>query len=234
MRRKRWELLVCWLVAICSAARAAEPSAMTDEQIRSVLARSCLPNPGYGFEHYDGPPGRDFEFIGPLYLTTGGKKLAYGVILPPFLRLFHYGRTHACDEVSLDEARTLAGNETWVVLWRLEDPPRPFAAGTTGDQKVLTPTEVRWRSGGAWHEPVWTRTRDSWMSSWFGRDWNERSSLLAAFATLEHDGALHADYRVTENGRSYLTEQAIFSLTLLREKWWQAASEPPPEKESKP
>ena len=212
-----------FLSVAAATVQAEEPAAMTDAEIEAIITQSCKPNPGYAIDHYKGEAGRRYDFVGPLWLSASGKKGALGVILPPFLRLYHYGKSRACKKLSLDEARELAGPEVWVVLWRSEDPPSPYRMHTTSDQRVLRPTEVRWRSGGKWHKPVWTRTRDAWVSAWFGRDWNEKESLLAAFAPLERDGAFHADYQVEEDGRSYLTDSAVFPLNLFREKWWLAA-----------
>lgn len=214
------------MVAVTSIAEdtgTAGPAPMGDAEIEAIITRACQPNPGYAIDHYKGDAGRRYDFVGPLWLSTAGKKGALGVILPPFLRLYHYGTSRNCRKVSVEEARPLAGPEIWVVLWRAEDPPSPYRMRTTSDQRVLTPTEVKWRAGGKWHKPIWTRTRDSWISSWFGRDWNEKESLLAAFETLERDGALHVDYQVEEYARSYLTDSAVIPLTLFREKWWRLA-----------
>ena len=170
------------------------------------------------------PTGRRYDVTGPLFLAEGREPVPRGVILPPYLRVFLYGRDRGCKRATVDEARELAGPEVWVVLWRHEDPPNPPGQQRTNStQRILRPTEVRWRSEGQWHEATETRTRDRWVHNWYGQEWIERESLVAEFPSLERIGSLHTDYKVEEDGSSYLTDSEIFSLTLFPEKWWFAA-----------
>lgn len=184
---------------------------------RAIRAGCAMADP---METYQ-PPCRRYDVAGPLFLTEGREPVPRGVILPPYLRVFLYGRSRGCKRATVDEARELAGPEIWVVLWRHEDPPNPPGQQRTSlDQRILRPTEVRWRSEGQWHKATETRTRDSWIHNWYGSEWIERESLVAVFPKLERTGALHADYKVEEDGRSYLTDSEVFSLTMYPEKWW--------------
>ncbi|MBZ0112190.1 MAG: hypothetical protein K8J08_07010 [Thermoanaerobaculia bacterium] len=194
---------------------------LPDSTIAGAIRAGC--GTTHPFETYQ-PTGRRYEVTGPLFLEEGRESVPRGVILPPYLRVFLYGRSRGCKRATVDEARELAGPEVWVVLWRHEDPPNPPGQQRTSlDQRILRPTEVRWRSEGRWHEATETRTRDRWIHNWYGQEWIERESLVAVFPTLKHNGALHADYKVEEDGRSYLTDSEIFSLTVLPKKWWLAA-----------
>ncbi len=199
----------------------APPGAMTDAEIETALETGCRRN--HPIEHYRGL-GNRHDVLGPLWLEEPGEDRPRGVILPPFLRVYLAGRSRKCNNLDIDAARELAGPEIWVVLWRFEDPPSPpFRRHTTSDQKVLRPTEVRQRADGAWHKSLWTRSKDNWVSGWFGADWDDGEGLVAAFSDLSRIGALHVDYKVEEKGRSYLTESEIFSISTFREKWWAAA-----------
>ncbi len=201
--------------------------AWTDEQIEAAVESGC--DSSHKIRRYRGAGARTFDILGPLYLVDGGDVRPRGVVLPTYLRLFLYGYHRRCRGVSLEEARTLAGPETWVVLWRAEDPYRGRSRMTSSDQRVLTPTEVRVRRDNQWHEPVETRQTDRWIRTWFGDDWNEEESLLAVFDELPYAGSLFVDYDVEEGGSSYLTDSSIFGLTSYQKKWWALAhGEPEP------
>ncbi len=216
-----------FLVLLSSGGLGAEGTVMTDAQIGATINAGC--SRADPIEHYQGI-GNRHQVLGPLWLEEPGEDRPRGVILPPYLRVYLYGRSHRCKKLyeswaeHVEKAREMAGPEVWVVLWRSEDPPSPpFQRHTTSDQKLLRPTEVRLRTDGTWHDPLWTRDRDRWARSWFSQDWDDGESLVATFSSLDHSGALHADYKVEEDGRSYLTESEIFSLTTFPGKWWKAA-----------
>ncbi len=215
-------LAVALLVSAgCAAARAEGTAALTDAEIETAFAAGC--SRAHRIEHYRGV-GNRHQVIGPLWLEKPGEDPPRGVILPPFLRVFLEGRSRRCKKFDVEALRPLAEAEIWVVLWRHEDPPSPpFRSYTTSDQKVLRPTEVRHRADDTWHQPLWTRSEDRWILRWFAHDWNEKESLLASFAQLDETGALHVDYKVEENGRSYLRESAVFPLTSYSKTWWTAA-----------
>ena len=197
----------------------------TDTEVQWAIELGCKRGRGLqgkNVEHYRGIANKH-DMIGPLWLEKAGDRRARGVILPTALRLYLYGRSQGCRRLDLADARTLAGPETWVVVWRAETPHRPFTRATSSDQKVLRPTEIRLRHQDAWHEPASTRNRDRWIQTWYGEDWDEKESLVAAFPSLPHQGVLHVDYDLSEDGRSYLKDSAIFSLSLLPEEWWAAA-----------
>lgn len=193
----------------------------SDDAITQVLERHCAFESGDPIRLYRGPVDR-FEIQGPLWLHEAGDDAVFGVILPTFLRLYLYAQARGCKKATLEDARELAGNEVWVALWRTEDPPRPREHLTTSDQVVQIPNRVRWRHARAWHKPLWTRERSPWLASWYGADWNDGESLLAAFATLERDGALHIDYEVTHKG-STTYDSPSFQLEMLDALWWQVA-----------
>lgn len=195
---------------------------LADADVQAILDLACKRR--HPAEYYRGVHG--FEVLGPLWLWEPDEERARGVILPPAMRVYLLGRGRRCGQVELADAREVAGPEIWVVVWRYEDPPGPPGRmHTTFDQKVLTPTEIRFHGGGRWHEPIWTRSRDSRVAGWYWEDWNEKESLVAAFSHLDRSGGLFAEYRVEEDGRSYLTESEVFSLS-YSDKWWSAAFDP--------
>ena len=213
-------LLIPCLVALAEEQPADTPKPeWTGPQLEEAIRAGC--DAGHKLHHYRGF-ARSFDVPGPLWLAAADDERARGVVLPTFLRLFLYGRHRGCSDLDLDDARPLAGPETWVVLWRVEEPHRGRSTPRS-DQKILRPKEVRHRSKGAWHHPVRTRTSDRWMRSWFYDDWDDRESLLAIFAQLPHDGSLFVDYDIEERGRSYLTDSPIFGLTTMPAKWWAMA-----------
>ncbi|MDA8021157.1 MAG: hypothetical protein MPN21_27280 [Thermoanaerobaculia bacterium] len=196
-----------------------DEQAWTDLDIESAIQAGC--DAGSRLHRQRGAY-RSFDVPGPLWLAEPGDDRARGVVLPTFLRLFLYGSHYRCRDIDLDHARPLAGPETWVVLWRIEEPHRGRSTPRS-DQKVLRPTEVRLRSGGDWHHPVETRTRDRWANSWYFEDWDEKEGLVAVFERMPQDGSLFVDYNVEEDGRSYLTESSVFGLTMMPAKSWAMA-----------
>lgn len=197
------------------------PERWSDDDIRQVLAQHCAFEAGDPIRKYRGAVER-FEIQGPLWLHEAGDDTVFGVILPTFLRLYLFAQSRGCEKATLEDARELADNEVWVALWRTEDPPQPFQQHTTSDQVVRIPTRVRWRYERAWHKPAWTQQRNRWLSTWYGADWNDGHSLLAGFSHLEHDGALHIDYEVTEKGRT-VYDNPSHPLSMLDAKWWKVA-----------
>lgn len=193
---------------------------MSDETMEAAFTAGC--NAGHPLNS-NGGSGNRSQITIHLGLEKAREARARGVILPPFLRLFLYGRSMRCKDYDPVKARELAKPEVWVVIWRYEDPPHPYSSGTTSKQKVLHPTQVRHFSKNSFHQPLHTRTRDRWAKDWFAEDWNEKESLLVAFASLDRTGALHVDYKVEENGRSYLRESTVFPLHFLPEIEWDAA-----------
>lgn len=215
-------LLAVWACLAAAGARA-EPSASDrwdDAEIERVVRLGC--DRDHPIERYRGGP-RDHEMLGPLWLVKAGDSDVRGVLVPTFVRLYLFGRSRGCRPLDLEEARTLATEETWVVLWRFEDPPRPFSASTSSDQKVLHPVEVELRASDARIPPKSTRDRDSLMASIYGADWNQGESLLAAFNSVPRDGALRVEWLVEEDGRKYLRETEFITLSLLPQKWWDLA-----------
>lgn len=224
--RRLW--LSIWLLltpqfAVAASSEESPPRApesiWTDERIEEAIRAGC--DAGHPLQHYRGL-GRTFDVPGPLWLAEPGDERARGVVLPTYLRLFLYGDHRRCADIDLDDARPLAGPETWVVLWRVEEPHRGRSRPRS-DQKVLRPKEVRLRSEGAWHQPVETRPSDRWANSWFYDDWDEKEGLVAVFESLPKDGSLFVDYDIEEGGRSYLTDSSIFGLTTMPAKWWALA-----------
>ncbi len=200
-----------------------EAQPLSDDEIRTLIDLGC--GGRHPAENYRGLA--DFDVFGPLWLAKPREERPRGVILTAPLRVYLLARGRRCGKITIDEAREFAGAEIWVVLWRFEDPPgEPGQSRVTSGQTVFTPTEVRYRADGAWHQPLWTRTKDSQVAAWYWQDWNEREGLIAAFPTLHRSGALHTDYRIEEKGQSYLTGSEIFTLS-YSDKWWQAAFEVP-------
>ncbi len=206
------------LAAVSLPAVAGEP--WTDDAIVQAVHRGC--DRAERFELYRGADG-NFDFPGPLYLARTGARNAHGVLLTPYLRLYLMGRSRGCKAIDLEEARKLAAPEVWAVLWRFEDPPRPYSSRTFHDQRVLYPTDVVWRVDGQRLDPLWTRASDRHLERWFPADWNQRESLVAAFTIPQGRGSVVVDYRIEEDGRSYLTETLHFSLGWIRPRWWEAA-----------
>ena len=213
-------LLFLGLTAAASRAQTAER--LTDDIIEQAMLSGC--NRSHDLERYRGQPRR-FESVGPLWLTKAGKSRVRGFVLPPYLRVYFYGRSRRCKDLDIEQARELAGLEIWIALFRVEDPDSPPGSNrTTPDQKVFRPTSVTYRdSDGRRHEPLWERTRDSRMASWFFVQWIERESLVVAFDNLTRDGQLYVDYAIEHEGRSYLTDLEVFTLRLLPQDWWDAA-----------
>lgn len=203
-----------------------EAPAWTDAEIEAALSAAC--DSDNRIRNYRGTQQK-FDVVGPLWLAERDDERARGVVLPTFLRLYHYAHDHRCQEMEVDEARELAGPETWVVLWRVETPFRGRQSMTGHDQKILRPKEVRLRHENEWHNPVETRTRDSWMSRWFYDDWDPEESLVAVFDEVPYAGSLFVDWGLEEDGRNYLSESAIFSMHSVPKKWWALAhGEPEP------
>ncbi|REK03891.1 MAG: hypothetical protein DWQ36_18670 [Acidobacteria bacterium] len=223
--------LIAALLSVSSAGRGAAQvpgeagddalhEAWSDARIEEAIQDGC--DRGHRLHTYRGTPNRS-EVIGPLGLAERDEERARGVVLPTYLRLFLYGHHRRCRSVDLDDARRLAGPETWVVLWRTEDPYRGRSRMTSADQRVLRPTEVRLRHDGAWHHPIETRREDRWIKTWFGDDWNEEESLLAVFTEVPRRTGIHVEYEVEEGGSSYLTDSALFLLNGVPMKWWAMA-----------
>ncbi len=194
---------------------------LDDAVIQEAMTSGC--NRSHDLENYRGHLRR-FDTVGPLWLAKPGKSRLRGFILPPYLRVYWYGRSHRCKDLELSQARELAGPEVWVVLFRIEDPPSPPGSKRTRhDQKVSRPSSVTYRNSDGRHEPLWERTRDSRAASWFYQHWIERESLVVAFEELSRDGQLYVDYTIEHEGSSYLTELEVFTLRLLPEDWWYAS-----------
>ncbi len=224
----RYRVLVLTLALFLALpAGGSSPERWSDEAITRVLERHCAFEAGDPIRLHRGQFER-FEIPGPLWLHEAGDDAVFGVILPTFLRLYLFAQARGCKKATLEDARELAGNEVWVALWRTEDPPNPYQHLTTSDQVVQRPNRVRWRHARAWHKPLWTRERSTWLASWYSADWNNGESLLAAFTTLERDGALHIDYEVTHKG-STTYDNPSFQLEMLDARWWDIAfGETPP------
>lgn len=220
----RYRFLVLALaLALALPANGTSVQRWSDDEIARVLERHCAYEVRDPIRTYRGAVER-FEIQGPLWLHEAGDDRVFGVILPTFLRLYLFAQSRGCDKATLEEARELAGDEVWVALWRTEDPPSPYQLHTTSSQVVRRPTRVRWRYQRAWHKPTWTRQRSTWLTSWYGADWDNGQSLLAAFTHLERDGALHIDYEVTEKGRT-VYDNPSHQLSMLDAGWWKVAFE---------
>ena len=212
--------------AATGPASASADQALSDADMQTILDLACRTK--HPAERYNGLQ-RKFDVLGPLWLSRPNDQRARGVILPPAMRVYLRGRDRSCGKMTLDDVRDVAGPEVWVVLWRIEDPPCPsWQRCNDSGQKLLVPTEIRYHADNTWHNPMWIRTEDSMVAGWYWDDWNEEQSLIAAFPTLHRSGSLHAEYRVEERGRSYLTESEIFTLA-YSDKWWQAAFDVPQE-----
>lgn len=208
-------------MALTLPAAGESPQRWSDDRIQQVLERHCEFEAGDPIRQYRGAVDR-FEIQGPLWLHEAGDDSVFGVILPTYLRLYLFAQSRGCKKATLEDARELAGDEVWVALWRTEDPPQPYQLQTTSDQEVRRPTRVRWRYERKWHKPEWTLKRSTWLTTWYGADWNDGQSLLAGFPTLERDGSLHIDYEVTEKGRTTY-DNPSHQLKTLEAKWWQIA-----------
>lgn len=130
--------------ALCGSVRAAGPTSMTELEIVSALEAGC--SRSHRLEHYRGV-GNRYDVIGPLWLTKPGEGRPRGVILPPFLRVYLYGRSRRCKKLGaehVEKARALAGPEVWVVLWRHEGPPKPYESGTTSVFPLTTYSKTWW------------------------------------------------------------------------------------------
>lgn len=214
-------LVLTLLLTIAVPAAADPPQRWSDDDIQKVLDRHCEFEAGDPIRKHRGIVDR-FKVQGPLWLHEAGESSVFGVILPTFLRLYLFAQTRGCDDAPLEDARELAGHEVWVALWRTEDPPRPRQHMTTSDQEVRVPTRVRWRYERAWHKPAWTKKRNRWLATWYSDDWNDGQSLLAAFPSLERDGALHIDYEVSKEGRTTY-DNPSHQLQMHDAKWWRVA-----------
>jgi hypothetical protein len=198
-----------------------------DARIQEAIQAGC--DRSHPLHRFRGQPAR-FHVVGPIWLSELKDERERGVVLPTYLRLFHYGAYRRCAGVDLEEARALAGPETWVVLWRVEVPFRGRGRRTDSDQKVLRPTAVKLRYDGKWHQPLESRTEDRWMRYFFDADWNEEESLVAVFDRLPSSALLQVDYELEESGRAYLRPSSQLSVSDVTKKWWALAhGEPEPE-----
>lgn len=162
--------------------------------------------------------------IGPLWLTKPGKRQVLGVILTPFLRLYHYGRSQGCSSFNEEIVRKLAEPEVWVVLWQLELPPQEV----TNLPRHHRPVEVSLYTNNRWSQPERTEYRNEFLRDWFPNywveHWHEPGILLAAFDSIDRSDSLLVEYETVETGGSYKPTKSVSFTINYPDRWWLSAS----------